>query len=96
MKAKVLAWAKKRKFYILAAFLGAALTPSAVNAAYEFRGYQAVGSEYLLIPLFVLIVALIEGAVSMAKEVTKREAETNEFAGCKDVGRATNRSQNHG
>ena len=36
-----------------------AVTPSCINAAYQFRGYRAVGGEYLIIPLGLLAVYFI-------------------------------------
>ncbi len=47
------------KVKIYAVILGAALTPFAIQSAAEIRGYDAVGGEYLLMPLFLLIACLI-------------------------------------
>ncbi len=45
---------------IFAIILGILLTPFAVLSATEARGYNAIGGEYLLVPLFLLIAYLIE------------------------------------
>ncbi len=45
---------------IIAVILGVLLTPVAVISATNARGYNAVGGEYLLVPLFLLVAYLIE------------------------------------
>ncbi|MBT9137149.1 MAG: hypothetical protein DDT34_02236 [Firmicutes bacterium] len=43
-----------------AVILGLLLTPIAVTSATNARGYNAIGGEYLLAPLFLLIAQIIE------------------------------------
>ncbi len=45
---------------LYAVILGTLLTPVAVISATEARGYSAIGGEYLLVPLFLLIAQIIE------------------------------------
>lgn len=52
--------------YIIAIIAGLILTPWAAHAAYVQRGYFAVGGEYLLPVLFVVVVWLVDGV----KELT--------------------------
>ena len=51
----------KNWFYIL---IGLWLTWKAIDAAYEFRGYRAVGGEYLVLPMFLALIAMIRKMVS--------------------------------
>lgn len=44
---------KNRFYYILAILIGLILTPIAIITAYKTRGYFAIGSEYLIIPLLL-------------------------------------------
>ena len=47
----------KARYYICASIIitTVCMTPGAIEAAYENRGYRAVGGEYLLVPLgFIL------------------------------------------
>lgn len=36
--------------------IGLWLTSKAIDSAYKFRGYEAVGGEYLALPVFLLVV----------------------------------------
>ena len=36
--------------------IGLWLTSKAIDSAYKFRGYEAVGGEYLVLPVFLLAV----------------------------------------
>ena len=44
--------------------IGLLLTWKAIDAAYEFRGYRAIGSEYLVLPMFLALIAMIRKMVS--------------------------------
>jgi len=48
-------------FHSMAIILGLAATPIAVQSAYVARGYYAVGGEWLILPLSLVIATLIEG-----------------------------------
>ncbi len=52
-----------RKIKIYAITLGVLLTPIAVISATEWRGYSAIGGEYLLVPLLLLIAQVIEEVI---------------------------------
>lgn len=54
--------------YNIAIILGLAATPIAVQSAYAARGYFAVGGEWLVLPLSLVIATLIEGAKTKVKE----------------------------
>lgn len=56
---KVVRYLNKTWLHIL---LGLWLTAKAIDAAYEFRGYEAVGSEYLILPMLLLIVEMCRKA----------------------------------
>lgn len=49
------------KKIVVAIFVGLAIlfTPKAFEAAKEARGYDAIGGEYLIIPLAIMIAVLI-------------------------------------
>lgn len=42
--------------YIL---IGLWLTSKAIDSAYQFRGYRAIGSEFLVLPVFLLAVEML-------------------------------------
>lgn len=46
--------------YIVAVAAGAILTPVAIRTAELQRGYKAIGGEYLIIPLLVLVVYTVQ------------------------------------
>lgn len=50
--------------YIL---IGLWLTAKSVDSAYQFRGYRAVGSEYLVLPMFLIAVEMLRKAIRFAK-----------------------------
>ena len=52
---------RRNWLYIL---IGLWLTWKAIDAAYEFRGYRAIGGEYLVLPMFLALVVMIRKAVS--------------------------------
>ena len=43
------------KLYLVIATLGALITPLAVYNAYQTRGYFAFGSEWLVLPLLIML-----------------------------------------
>lgn len=48
--------------HIIAALLviaSIALTPASIEAAYQFRGYEAYGGEYLIIPLGIILALVV-------------------------------------
>ena len=47
--------------HAIAIIIGLALTPIAVQSAYAARGYFAVGGEWLILPLSLVIATLFEG-----------------------------------
>lgn len=63
---KVVRYLNRTWFYIL---IGLWLTVKAIDAAYEFRGYEAVGSEYLVLPMFLLLVEVLRAGIRFYKEV---------------------------
>lgn len=53
---------KMKARYIAAALMvaaSAAVTPLCIDAAYQARGYEAVGGEWLVIPLGIILAFLI-------------------------------------
>ena len=52
---------RRNWLYIL---IGLWLTWKAIDAAYEFRGYRAIGGEYLVLPMFLALVVMIRKTVS--------------------------------
>lgn len=64
--------------------------PDAIAAAYEFRGYKAYGGEMLLIPLFVLLVTLVENIGLLTKEVKSDDDTLASKENCGDEDRVPN------
>jgi hypothetical protein len=66
-------WFRRNWLYLAAVLAGAILTPFAVQAADKSRGYSgAVGGEFLIIPLFLLVIQLgkeVKGVFEMITEV---------------------------
>ncbi len=58
------------KYYIACA-ISFILTPFAVSAAYNQRGYFAIGGEYLILPLMILVMNLFDSIVSDVKQNLK-------------------------
>lgn len=50
--------------YIL---IGLWLTSKAIDTAYEFRGYKAFGSEFLVLPVFLIAVEMLRKAIRFAR-----------------------------
>lgn len=51
-------------FYIL---IGLWLTSKAIDSAYEFRGYEAIGGEYLVLPVFLIAVELARRGIGFIR-----------------------------
>ena len=52
---------RKERLHLIAIIIGLAATPIAVQSAYVARGYYAVGGEWLVLPLSLVIATLFEG-----------------------------------
>lgn len=57
--------------YIAVVAVGAVLTPAAIRTATLQRGYKAIGGEYLIIPLSILIVFFAQEVKQMLRELKK-------------------------
>ncbi|EMT38193.1 hypothetical protein TthWC1_2280 [Thermoanaerobacter thermohydrosulfuricus WC1] len=66
-------WVRKYGVYIIAVAAGAAITPAAIRTATLQRGYKAIGGEYLIIPLAVLIVYLVQEVKQTVTRIMKEE-----------------------
>nr|PZN08436.1 MAG: hypothetical protein DIU64_10520 [Caldicoprobacter oshimai] len=64
-------WVKKYGAYMIAVAAGVVLTPAAIRTATLQRGYVAVGGEYLIIPLAILIVFFVQEVKQMLRELKK-------------------------
>lgn len=64
---------KKYWLYIVAGGIGLVLTPFAIHSAYVSRGYFAIGGEYLVLPLALLIAWLVD-SVKETLDETKKDA----------------------
>lgn len=53
-------WIRKYRAYVIAVTAGVAVTPAAIHTATLQRGYKAIGGEYLIIPLAILIVFFVQ------------------------------------
>ena len=62
---------KSRKKYIFLIAIAFLLTPSAVDAAFEARQAMHFGSEWLLVPFFILIGLAIDSFKEIIKEENK-------------------------
>lgn len=51
---------KGNRKYLIAIIIGVLLTPTAVSEAFAERQYKAMGGEWLLIPLALLVVFLFK------------------------------------
>lgn len=58
---KIRKYLNENWIYIL---VGLWLTWKAIDSAYEFRGYRAVGSEYLVLPMFLFMIHMVKKLVS--------------------------------
>lgn len=73
--------------YFITAILGAILTPFAHKAATAQRGYFAIGGEFLIIPLLILIVFIGEQIIKDLQDISL-EIERDEEE-CKQKERAS-------
>ena len=62
---------KSRKKYIVLIAIAFLLTPSAADAAFEARQAFHFGSEWLLVPFFILIGLVVDSFKEMFKEAQK-------------------------
>jgi len=63
--------------HTMAIIIGLAMTPVAVQSAYAARGYFAVGGEWLVLPLSLVISTLIEGLKAKVKEEKHETTQIN-------------------
>ncbi len=77
---------KIKKRYIAAALtvaVSAAVTPLCIDTAYRARGYEAVGGEWLVIPLgIILALFILEAAKALDYVKLKLEAMKEEQTFC--------------
>ena len=72
---KIGKWSKKNTAYILATFAALVLTPTAIQYATLERGYSgAIGGEFLLVPLALLVTHFIK---TIPKEMKEMWVEVN-------------------
>lgn len=62
---------KKYWLYFIALGVGLMLTPMSIRAAYIQRGYFAIGGEYLVLPLALLVAGLINEVKTILHEIKK-------------------------
>ncbi|AEE98049.1 hypothetical protein [Mahella australiensis] len=62
---------KKYWLYIVALGIGLVLMPFAIHSAYEARGYFAIGGEWLVLPLALLVTGLIDSVKTTLQEIKK-------------------------
>ena len=60
---------KVSKKYVIAILIGIVLTPSAVNQAYEMREGFYIGGEWLIVPLFILVLLVWDNFKLFVKEI---------------------------
>lgn len=48
--------------------VGLWLTSKAIDSAYKFRGYEAIGGEYLVLPMILLVVEGLRRAIWFARD----------------------------
>ncbi len=61
----MLRWIKEHKAYVVTGLL---LTPIAIHSAYMGRGYFAIGGEYLVLPMMVMLAMTIDEVKTLLKE----------------------------
>lgn len=64
---KIIDWVFENIIYIVAVLLAIACTPTAIELATRERGYGAVGGEYMLIPLALLVAYFIKNIAKGVK-----------------------------
>jgi hypothetical protein len=70
-------WLNKHWLYVIAFGVGLILTPVAIRSAYTARGYFAIGGEYLVLPLALLVAGLINEAKTIKKTLKKAPLTKN-------------------
>ena len=60
---------KVSKKYVIAILIGIVLTPTAVSQAYEIREGFYIGGEWLIIPLFILVLLVWDNFKLFVKEI---------------------------
>ena len=68
---------REERLHLIAIVIGLAATPIAVQSAYVARGYYAVGGEWLVLPLSLVISTLIEGLKAKVKEEKHETTQIN-------------------
>ena len=65
------------KHIICAAIMlvSAALTPWTIKHAYEFRGYAAIGGEYMIIPLGIVLSIFVLTIADIHQTIVDEEQE---------------------
>ena len=61
------------KLYLVLAVLGALITPAVVYNAYQTRGYFAFGSEWIVLPLLLMLGKLFADFIKSFKYITQEE-----------------------
>ena len=72
-------WLNKHWLYVIAFGVGLMLTPMSIRAAYIQRGYFAVGGEWLVLPL-VLMVAMLINEIKAAINVFTVSTKVDEMS----------------
>jgi len=67
----------KRRYITAALVIGASIviTPACIEAAYQFRGYKALGGEYLIVPLGMLLAVVILEIARLRDEIILKHFE---------------------
>jgi hypothetical protein len=76
---KMRRWLNKHWLYAIAGSMGLVLTPVAIRSAYIQRGYFAVGGEWLVLPL-VLMVAMLINEIKAAINVFTVSTKVDEMS----------------
>ena len=50
--------------HVVAIIVGLAMTPIALQSAYAARGYFAVGGEWLVLPLCLVVATVVTGTIN--------------------------------
>lgn len=62
-------WLNKHWLYAIAGGIGLILTPAAIHSAYIQRGYFAIGGEYLVLPLALLLATVVDETMKTIHEI---------------------------
>lgn len=63
--------------YLVATVAGIVTTQSLIPIARAERGYDAIGGEWLIAPLFIIIVVMVQSFMSLLEEVGRYEPDEN-------------------